>query len=76
MPPRPTASATAFIAPRISAALVDRRQSELDGAVAPRRDGAVETEPQCRRIAGEGEFDRLSAQRRRFAVEQQLCRPS
>src|SRR5438477_10599744 len=24
---------------------VDRRQSELDGPVAPRRDGAVETEP-------------------------------
>src|SRR5580704_2375131 len=49
---------------------VDRWQRELDRAVAPRRDGAVETEPQCRRIAGEGEFDRLAAQRRCFAIEQ------
>ena len=54
---------------------VDRRQSELDRAGAARRDGAVGAEPQRRRIAGEGEFDRLAAQRRCFAIEQQLRRP-
>lgn len=75
MPPRPTASATAFIAPRMSAALLIGGR-ELDRVVAARRDGAVETEPQCRRIAGEGEFDRLAAQRRCFAIEQQLRRSS
>ena len=55
---------------------VDRRQSELDRAVAARRDGAVQTEPQSPWIPGEGKFDRLAAQRRRFAIEQQLRRPS
>ena len=74
MPPRPTASATTFIAPRISAALlIGGRESSTERS---RRDGAVETEPQTRRIAGEGEFDRLAAQRRCFAIEQQLGRPS
>jgi hypothetical protein len=32
-----------------------------------RRDGAVETEPQRRRIADKRQFDRLAGQRRGFA---------
>jgi hypothetical protein len=40
--------------------------------IAARRPDAVETHPQCHRIAVEGEFDGLASQGLRFAVEQQL----
>jgi hypothetical protein len=73
MSPPPTASPTAFIAPRISAALsIGGGESSTERS---RRDGA-EAEPQCRRIAGEGELDRLAGQRRCFVIEQQLGRRS
>jgi len=49
----------------------DRRQSEIDRPFAAWHDGAVETEPQCRRIAGKGKFEGLAGQ---CWADQQNCR--
>jgi hypothetical protein len=76
MAPAPDRAADHFYRGQDVVCAADRRQSELDRPFATRRDGAVETKPQRRLIAGQRQFDRLAGQRRGFAIEQHLGRPS
>ena len=50
----------------------DRRQIEMHGAVAARRDDTVEAQPQRQGVAAEGKRHGLAGQRLGFAVEQCL----
>ena len=52
--------------------IAHRRELERRDALAPWRRNAVEAHPQRRRVAVEGEFDGLTRQGLRLAVQQQL----